>query len=102
MEDWREMLALLKAQVTVHHMALRALVHSHPDPAAVLAEWRKIRADAVNAAYVLPSDERHSAWLSEHVQAFAEDWTAELVDATAAHDPKKMELSSEPGVGEVA
>lgn len=97
MDDWREVLALLKAQVTVHHMALRALVHSHPNPPAVLAEWRKIRADAVNAAYVLPSDERNSAWLSEQVQAFAEDWTAELVDAAAAHDAKGMELSPEPG-----
>ena len=97
MDDWREVLALLKAQVTVHHMALRALVHSHPNPPAVLAEWRKIRADAVNAAYVLPSDERNSAWLTEQVQAFAEDWTAELVDAAAAHDAKGMELSPEPG-----
>ena len=102
MEDWRETLALLRAQVAVHHMALRALVHSHPDPAAVLAEWRRIRADAVNAAYALPSDERHSAWLSEHVQAFAEDWTAELVDAAAQRDPKKLELSSEPDIGELA
>lgn len=97
MDEWREMLALLKAQVTVQHMALQALVHSHPQPAAVLAQWRKIRADAVNAAYVLPSDERRSAWLTEHVQAFAEDWTAELVDAVAAHDRKGLELSSEPG-----
>ena len=102
MDDWREMLAVLKAQATVHNMALRALVHSHPDPAAVLAEWRKIRADAVNAAYVLPSEERHSAWLSEHVLAFAEDWTAELVDATAARDPKRLEPGSEPGVGDMA
>lgn len=85
MDDWRELLAILKAQVTVHHMALRALLHSHPDPAAVLAEWRKIRADAVNAAYVLPSAERTSAWLTEQVHAFAEDWTAELVDAATLH-----------------
>lgn len=84
MDDWRETLALLKAQATVQHMALRALLHSHPDPAAVLAAWRRIRADAVNAAYVLPSDERSSAWLNEHVHAFAEDWTAELVDAVTA------------------
>jgi hypothetical protein len=96
MDDWREMLALLKAQVAVHHMALRALVHSHPDPAAVLAEWRKIRADAVNAAYVLPSDERRSAWLGEHVHAFAEDWTAELVDAAAARETKGLEQAAEP------
>ena len=96
MDDWREMLALLKAQLTVHHMALQALVHSHPDPAALLAEWRKIRADAVNAAYVLPADERRSAWLGEHVHAFAEDWTAELVDAAAARDAKALEPAAEP------
>ena len=96
MDDWRETLALLKAQVTVHHMALRALVHSHPDPAAILAEWRRIRADAVNAAYGLPSDERASAWLGEHVHAFAEDWTAELVDAATARG-EGLELSAQSG-----
>ena len=84
MDDWREMLALLKAQAAVQHMALRALVHSHPDPNAVLAEWRRIRADATQAAYVLPVADRCSAWLAEHMHAFAEDWTAELVDAATA------------------
>ena len=97
MDDWRDVLALLKAQVTVHHMALRALVHAHPDPAAVLAEWRRIRADAVNAAYVLPADERSSAWLSEQVHAFSEDWTAELVEAITARDAGPLEASTQSG-----
>ena len=97
MDDWRDLLALLKAQAMVQHMALRALVHAHPDPAAVLAEWRRIRADAVNAAYVLPSDERASAWLGEHVHAFAEDWTAELVDAMTARDAGSLEVGAPSG-----
>jgi len=79
-KDWRDELAILKAQVVVQHMALRALAHSHPDPTAVLDAWRKLRADSVAAAYSLPVDVRTSAWLGEKVQAFAEDWTAELVD----------------------
>lgn len=94
MDDWREMMALLRAQLTVHHLALRALVQSHPDPAAILAEWRRIRADAVAAAYTLTSDERASAWLGERVHAFAEDWTAELVDAATARNPDGVEFDS--------
>ena len=96
-ETTEEFRPVLKAQATVHQMALRALVHAHPDPAAVLAEWRRIRADAVNAAYVLPSDERSSAWLGEHVQAFAEDWTAELVEAVTARDADTLEASTQSG-----
>lgn len=97
MDDWREMLALLRAQVTVHHLALRALVQSHPDPAAILAEWRRIRADAVAAAYVLPSDERASAWLGERVHAFAEDWTAELVEQVTARRADGLDLDAGSG-----
>lgn len=81
MDNWREELALLKAQLAVQHMALRALVHSHPEPGAVLDEWRRLRANTVAAAYSLPADIRSSEWLSDHVQGFAEDWTAELSDA---------------------
>lgn len=99
MDDWRETLALLRAQAVVQHMALRALLHSHPDPGAVLAAWLRIRADAVNAAYLLPSDERTSAWLSEQVHAFAEDWTAELVDAATARDPQGAQPDSNGDVG---
>lgn len=77
-----ELLATLQAQLAVHHMALRALARSHPDPGSVLSTWRGIRADAVAAAYTVPPDLRHSDWLAERTQAFAEDWTAELVDAS--------------------
>jgi hypothetical protein len=84
-KNWRDELAIVKAQLAVQHMALRALVHSHPRPTAVLEEWRKLRADRVAAAYSLPVDVRTSEWLTDHVQAFAEDWTAELVDAVTRH-----------------
>lgn len=82
---WGDELAILKAQLAVQHMALRALAHSHPDPTGLLEEWRKLRADSVAAAYSLPGDVRHSEWLTGHVQSFAEDWTAELVDAVTRH-----------------
>jgi hypothetical protein len=86
MDNWRDEVAIVKAQLAVQHMALRALVHSHPQPAALLEQWRKLRADRVVAAYSLPADVRSSEWLAEHVHAFAEDWTAELVDAVARQD----------------
>lgn len=85
MDNWRDELAILRAQLAVQHMALRALVQSSPSPEALLHHWRKLRADRVAAAYVLPSDLRNSEWLTQHVQAFAEDWTAELVDAVTRH-----------------
>ena len=40
MENWREELGAIKARLAVQHLALRALVRSHPDPVAVLdEEW---------------------------------------------------------------
>jgi len=94
MDNWREELAVLKAQLAVQHMALRVMVHSHPSPGAVLEEWRKLRADTVAAAYSLPFDVRTSEWLSDHVQALAEDWTAELVDAVTRHANRQGALAS--------
>jgi hypothetical protein len=94
MESWREELALLKARLAVQHLALRALVHSHPDPAAVLDEWRKLRADTVAAAYAVHAEAGAGEWLSEHMQSLAADWAAELAlaatrravpDAVEAH-----------------
>ena len=92
-KHWRDELAIVKAQLAVQHMALRALAQSHPDPAAVLEEWRKLRADTVAAAYSLPADVRASEWLTDHVQAFAEDWTAELVDAVTRHADRQASAS---------
>lgn len=85
MEPWREELAILEARLAVQHLVLRALVHSHPHPATVLDQWRKLRADNVAAAYSLPGDMRASEWLTERVQSFAADWMAELALAAARH-----------------
>ena len=76
-----ENLAILQAQVAVQNLMLQALMHSHPEPETVLQHWRRLRADRVAAAYTLPADVRNSDWLSEHIQTFADDWTAELVEA---------------------
>jgi hypothetical protein len=79
-QNLRDELAILKAQLAVQHMALRALAHTCPEPTTLLDEWRKLRADTVASAYALLPDIRSSEWLTDHVQSFAEDWTAELVD----------------------
>jgi hypothetical protein len=81
MDNWRDEVALLQAQLAVQQMALKAVIHAHPHPAELLHQWRRLHADRVAAAYTLPASIRGSEWLSQHVQAFAEDWTAELVDA---------------------
>ena len=96
MDNWKEELALVKAQLVVQHMALRALVQSVERPGEWLEEWRKLRADTVAAAYSLPFDVRTSAWLTEHVQAFAEDWTAELVDAVTRRGERKPASDPDP------
>ena len=95
MQPWREELAILKAHVAVQYMALRALVQSHPAPAAVLEEWRKLRADKVAAAYALYADDRASEWLTAQVHTFAEDWTAELADAATRRAPTQTAADGE-------
>ena len=86
MEPWREELALLKARLAVQHLVLRALVHSHPHPATVLDEWRKLRADTVAAAYASPAEAGAAEWLSEQMQSVAADWMAELALAATRRD----------------
>ena len=44
---WHEEMASLKARLAVQHMALCALAHSHPQPAALLEAWRNVQADSV-------------------------------------------------------
>ena len=85
MDNWRDELDALKAQLTVQHMALQALVHSHPHPPAVLEEWRRLRADGITAAYATPADPHAVAWRAEEVQRLATDWLAELVLAARRH-----------------
>ena len=98
MNNWQDEVALLKAQLAVQHMALRAVVQSHPRPARLLEEWRKLRADSIAAAYSLPGDVRTSEWLTEHVHTLAEDWTAELADAVARHAKHPGASTSDPDV----
>jgi hypothetical protein len=93
--NWGDELALVKAQLAVQHLALRALVHTHPRPTALLEQWRKLRADSVAAAYSLPADVRSSEWLTEQVQVFAEDWTAELVDAATRRPSRRGSSASD-------
>ena len=94
MDKLREELAILQAQLAVQHMVLRALMHSHPNPGDLLQQWRRLRADRVAAAYALPANVRSSEWLSQHVQTFAEDWTAELVDVvTRQADPDVLDTA---------
>jgi hypothetical protein len=93
MDNWREEAAILQAQLAVQQMALKAVVHTHPHPAELLHQWRRLRADRVAAAYALPVGVRTSEWLSQQVQAFAEDWTAELVDAVTRQG-ERLDVSS--------
>ena len=93
MEPWREELDALKAHLAVQHMALQALFHSHPDPASVLEEWRKLRADSVAAAYATPKGGDAGAWLTEPVQRLAANWLAELTLAASRRHPR-------PGAGD--
>ena len=94
MDKLREELAILQAQLAVQHMLLRALMHSHPKPGELLHQWRRLRADRVAAAYALPASVRTNEWLSQHVQTFAEDWTAELVDVVRRQeDPDVLDTA---------
>lgn len=79
-----ETLALLQAQAAVQQLMLKTLLRMQPDPMAVLAAWRDVRGDAERSMPALPSDARHSRWLAEQMQCFAEDWTAELADVAAS------------------
>lgn len=70
----------LQAQVYVLRLALRALIRTHPDPSASLATWRAALAEVATTSPAVPSYARGSEYLAERCQAFAEDWTAELVE----------------------
>lgn len=85
MEPWREELALIKAHLAVQRMALRALVQSHPQPAAVLDAWQRLRADQVAAAYAPAADDPTRDWLTSEAHAIAEAWTTDLSEAAARH-----------------
>ena len=77
----------LQAQVYVLRLALRALVRTHPDPNAPLAAWRAALHEVATTSPVAPSYVRGSEYLAERCQAFAEDWTAELVELAVPARP---------------
>ena len=78
--ETEEALCGIQAQVYAQRIALRALVRTHPDPAALLAAWREALTEAATCSPVVPAHTRDSDYLAEEVRAVAEDWTAELVE----------------------
>jgi hypothetical protein len=74
-----EIICDLQAQVYVLRVALRALAHTHPDPTRLLKAWRDALGDT-GAGPVVPAYARQSEYLAERCQAFAEDWSAEMVE----------------------
>lgn len=82
-----EALCDLQAQACMQRVALRALARTHPDPQALLAAWRDALAEVSTCDPVAPPHARGSQYLAERFQAFAEDWTAELVDLLVSPRP---------------
>lgn len=75
-----EVVCDLQAQVCVLRVALRALAGTHSDPGVLLTAWREALAEVAICSPVAPAYARRSEYLGEKCQAFAEDWTAELVE----------------------
>ena len=78
--ETEEALCGIQAQVSAQRIALRALLRTHPDPVGLLAAWREALTEAATPSPVVPANTRNSEYLAEQVRAFAEDWTAELVE----------------------
>lgn len=85
--DTEEALCDLQAQVYVLRLALRALVRTHPDPEGALASWRATLTDALAGRPAVPSYARSSEYIADRCQAFAEDWSAELVEHAVPGKP---------------
>lgn len=68
-------------------VGLRALMRTHPDPAQLLDAWRGMLGDST-AESMIPSSTWRSETLTERCQAFAEDWTAELVELAVPTSPE--------------
>jgi hypothetical protein len=78
--ETEEALCGVQAQLDALRIAMRALARTHPDPIALLAAWREALTEAATCSPVTPAHTRNSAYLDEQIRAFAEDWTAELVE----------------------
>ena len=75
-----EALCDVQAQLHALRIVVRAIVRTHPDPAALLSAWRDALAEAATCNPVAPAGWRSSESLAERIRASAEDWTAELVE----------------------
>jgi len=86
-----EALCDLQAQVYVLRQALRAMLRTHPDPSVALASWKAVLDDASISKPMVPSYARGSDYIADRCQAFAEDWTAELVDYAVSRAPNSSD-----------
>ena len=84
-----EAISSLQAQVSVQHLVLLTMIKTHPEPVGLLQEWRRILADSINCKSALPSTSRHSDLVRERCETFAEEWTAQLVDAAVDNSTNK-------------
>lgn len=74
-----EIICDLQAQVYVLRVGLRALAQIHPDPNQLLKAWHEALGETTTGP-VVPAYARQSEYIAERCQAFAEEWTAELVE----------------------
>ena len=75
-----EALCEVQAQLYALRIVVRAIVRTHPDPAALLSAWRDALTEAATCNPVAPASWRGSDYLAERMRVSAEDWTAELVE----------------------
>lgn len=78
--ETEESICDLQAQLYAQHIAMRALVRSHPAPVELLAAWRAALNEAATINPAAPAHARNSDYLADQVCAYSEEWTAELVD----------------------
>lgn len=90
-----ELLCELQAQLCAQRIALCAIARTHPDPAGLLSMWREALREATTHDPVALPATRHSDYLAEQLQTYAEHWTAELVDLAVA-DPHARPLAGSP------
>jgi len=78
--DYEETICDLQARLYAQQIALRALARCHPHPVELLAAWRAALIEAATINPAAPAHARNSDYLADQVRAYAEEWTAELVD----------------------
>lgn len=79
-----EAVSSLQAQVSIQHLVLLAMLGTHPDPEALLKQWRALLADSIECKSAIPSTSRQSDLVRERCENFATEWTAVLVDEVLA------------------